>query len=100
MATRIETLMRNSASTHNGWTKTTTIDNEIFRSIRIGSQKSCNDDGIICDYTTESKIKDVLKKYNILNYKINNIHTKDVFATEVLLKENIYKYLTSKLQTN
>ena len=58
MATRIETLMRNSASTHNGWTKTTTTDNEIFRSIKIGSQKSCNDDGIICDYTTESKIKD------------------------------------------
>ena len=45
MSSHIEILMRNSASTFNGWMKTTTQDNEVLRSISIGSQKNCNEDG-------------------------------------------------------
>lgn len=97
MTRHIETLMRNSASTFNGWTKTTTPENEQFRSIRIGSQKSCNDDGLICDITTPIKIKDLLLKLNINEFQLKNIHTEYVYATEVRLKEDRYIELTNKL---
>lgn len=97
MTTHIETLMRNSACTFNGWTKTTTRENKQLRSIRIGSQRSCNDDGIICDLTTEKKIKALLLKLDINDFEIINIHTEYVYATEVLLKEDSYTELTSKL---
>jgi hypothetical protein len=97
MSSHIEILMRNSASTFNGWMKTTTQDNEVVRSISIGCQINCNEDGLICDHTTERKIKSVMEKYNILEYKLNNIHTENVFATQVLIKENIYTQLANEL---
>lgn len=89
--------MRNAASTFQGWMKTTTSDNEILRSISIGSQKNCNEDGLICDHSTENKIKSVMEKYNILDYKLNNIRTDYVFATQVLIKENSYTDLANQL---
>lgn len=89
--------MRNAASTFQGWMKTTTSDNEILRSISIGSQRNCNEDGLICDHTTERKIKSVMEKYNILDYKLNNIHTDSVFATQVLIRENSYTDLANQL---
>ena len=52
--TATESLFRNSASTHNGWTKIN-IDKKPYRTIRIGFQSNCNQDGIICDYTVEKK---------------------------------------------
>lgn len=99
MSCHIEILMRNSASTFNGWMKTTTQNNEVLRSISIGYQKNCNEDGLICDHTIERKIKSVMEKYNIniLDYKLNNIHTNSVFATQVLIKENIYNQLANEL---
>ena len=96
----IETLMRNSASTYNGWMKTTTKNNEILRSISIGNQRNCNGDGLFCDHTTESKIIEIMKKYDVLEYKLNNIHTPNVFATHVLIDENTYVKLVSKLNSN
>ena len=97
MLSHVEMLMRNSASTYNGWTKTTTPNNEVLRSISIGSQKNCNEDGLICDNTTEKKIKNIMEKYKILDYKLNNIHTDSVFATQVLMREDIYNQLANKL---
>jgi|SaaInlStandDraft_2_1057019.scaffolds.fasta_scaffold250343_1 hypothetical protein len=97
MSSRIEIIMRNSACTFQGWMKTTTSDNEILRSISIGSQRNCNEDGLICDHTTERKIKSVMEKYNILDYKLNNIHTDSVFATQVLIRENSYTDLANQL---
>jgi len=97
MSSHIETIMRNSASTHNGWIKTTTLENNIVRSIRIGSQMNCNEDGLICDHTTENKIKAVLQKYNIEKYKLDNIHTNWEFSTQLLIDENVYKQLIEKI---
>ena len=100
MISHIETLMRNSASTHPGWMKTTTKNNEVVRSISIGSQQNCNEDGLIRDHTTENKIVNIMEKYNILDYKLNNIRTDLVFATQVLMKEHTYNILASKLTSN
>ena len=97
MSSHIEIIMRNAASTFHGWMKTTTSDNEILRSISIGSEKNCNEDALICDHTTENKIKDVMKKYEVFDYKLNNIHTKEVFATQVLIREDSYTNLANKL---
>ena len=100
MSTHIESLMRNSASTMNGWMKTTTPENEIFRSIRIGSQKNCNGDGLICDHTTEGKIKCILEKYNIEKYRLDNIRTNWEFSTQLLIDEDVYKQLVDKINNN
>lgn len=97
MSTHIESIMRNSACTHNGWMKTTTPDNCVMRSIRIGSQINCNEDGLICDYTTEGKIKAILEKYNIEKYRLDNIHTNWEFSTQLLIDEDVYKQLVEKI---
>lgn len=97
MTTHIEIIMRNAASTFQGWMKTTTSDNEILRSISIGSERNCNEDALICDHSTENKIKEVMKKYEVFDYKLNNIHTESVFATQVLIRENSYTDLANKL---
>ncbi len=97
MSDRIETLMRNSASTHNGWTKMTTTNNEILRSIRIGSQTNCNEDGMICDPTTYSKIKTILDKYNIVDYKLEKIQTECEYSTLLMLPEENYNELIVNL---
>lgn len=97
MSTHIESIMRNSASTHNGWIKTTTPDNHVMRSIRIGSQRNCNEDGLICDNTTEEKIKAILEKYNIEKYTLDNIHTHWEYSTQLLIDEDVYKQLIEKI---
>ena len=60
-------------------------------------KKSCNDDGLICDLTTTNKIKDILLKLDINEFQLKNIHTENVYATEVLLKEDRYLELANKL---
>ena len=101
--THIESIMRNSASTHNGWTKLTDENlsketgSKSFRQITIGSEKNCNSDSLICDCTTEKKIKNIMEKFNIINYKINNIHTEYIFGTQLILNENEYVSFVEKL---
>jgi len=97
MSTHIESLMRNSASTANGWMKTTTPENEVLRSIRIGSHKNCNGDGLICDHTTEGKIKCILEKYNIEKYRLDNIRTNWEFSTQLMIDEDVYKHLVDRI---
>lgn len=93
-----ESLFRNSASTYNGWTRVN-IDKKPYRTIRIGFQSNCNQDGIICDYTVEKKMKDVLNKYNIneKKYKIDNIHTKWEFSYALYIEEDEYQILKDKI---
>mgnify|MGYP001093167022 CR=1 FL=1 len=96
---RIETLMKNSAVTHNGWAKLS-ISNDVtehFRHITIGNSINCNGDGLICDHTIENKIKEIMNKYEICDYKLRQIHTKNIFATEVIVNEGSYNTLISKM---
>ena len=93
MSTHIESLIRNSASTYNGWCKT----NNNSRIICVGSQRNCNEDGIICDLTTKAKIIEILNKYNITDYTLNDINTEFVYATELTLEEKVYNDLANKM---
>tara|TARA_B100001287_G_scaffold275576_1_gene283550 strand:- start:3951 stop:4250 length:300 start_codon:yes stop_codon:yes gene_type:complete len=96
MSTHIESLMRNSAITHNGWTKTFISDNS-YRVIRIGSQINCNGDGLICDPSTCEKIRQILDKYNVVNYEIKNIHNESEYSTQILMKEDVYNEFIKKI---
>jgi hypothetical protein len=93
-----ESLFRNSASTHNGWTRID-IDKKKYRTIRIGFQSNCNQDGLICDLTVETKMKQVLNKYNINEekYKIENIHTKYEFSYALYIEEEEYEKLKDSM---
>jgi len=93
----IETLMRNSASTHNGWTKTNEPSNH--RIIRIGNIANCNDDSIIYDMQLKKNIEDVLHKYNIdsKSYLLNEVKTPFEYSYELRMKEESYDILVNKL---
>jgi len=95
---RIETLMRNSATVDCGWSKLSVNNNvaEHFRHITIGNSINCNGDGLICDHTIENKIKEIMNKYEINDYELRQIHTKNIFATEVIVKEDTYNTLITK----
>ena len=93
-----ESIFRNSASTYNGWTRTI-IDKKPCRTIRIGFQTNCNQDGLICDLSVEQKMKQVLNKYNINEekYKIENIHTKYEFSYALYIEEEEYQKLKDSM---
>jgi hypothetical protein len=96
---RIESLMKNSATTQNGWSKLS-VSNEVtehFRHITIGNSINCNGDGLICDHTIEKKIKEIMNKYEISEYKLRKIHTNTIFATEVIVNEESYNTLISRI---
>ena len=94
---KIESLMRNSASTHNGWTKTNQPSNH--RIIRIGNAVNCNDDSIICDVQLKKNIEDVLHKYDICveDYLLNEVKTQFEYSYEVRMKEESYENLVNKM---
>ena len=107
MSPHIEKIMRNSASDReNGWERVTSeeISKELncndhnFRTITIGSQSNCNEDGLICDKTTYEKIKTVMNKYNVINYKLSHIHTETLYASQLILQEETYNNFITKLQ--
>jgi len=97
MSNRIESLIIHSATIMNGWTQKTTSDFKVFRTIRIGSQMNCNSDGLICDHTTEDKIKNIMKKYNIEEYELHNTHTRVEYSTEIVLTEDVYTTFINNL---
>jgi hypothetical protein len=106
MSEHIETLMKKSAvERENGWTKLTSeeIGKELdcnantFRTITIGNESTCGQDGMVCDSSTERKIKDILNKYNVIDYKLRHIHTPHVYATQVILKEESYQNFIAKV---
>jgi len=97
MSTRIEQLMINSIESLNGWTKTTTPENDIVRTIRIGTCVNCNGDSIICDNTIVDKIKNILRKYNIKEYELKTIHTQFEFSTQISLNESVYQLFIENL---
>ena len=99
MSNHIEKLMINSAhERENGWIrlnsekmgKEFSYNHHHFRTITIGSPSNCNDDRLICAKTTSAPIKDVMKKYNIIDYKVIDIHTETMFASQLIIGEEIY----------
>lgn len=92
---QIESIMLNSSNTPHGWTKT----NEPigYRVIKIGNIRNCNDDGIIKNLWLNKNISDVLNKYEINDYIMNEINTNSEYSIELKLSENIYIKLINKM---
>lgn len=92
MENRTESLMTIKALTRNGWKRS---DNE--RTIKIGNLKNCNDDGIICDPTIKIKMEEVMKKYNINDYYIEEHINSSEFSYELKLNEDLYNEFIKNL---
>mgnify|MGYP006111729751 CR=1 FL=1 len=95
--TKIESLMRLRAATHNGWAKTNKPSD--YRVIRIGNALNCNDDSIICDLKLKKNIEDVLNQYEINNneYILDEIKTRYEYSYELKINESAYKNLIGKI---
>ena len=91
----IESIMLNSAHTTHGWTKTNEPSG--FRVIKIGNTRNCNDDGIIKNLWLNKNIIEVLNKYEINDYIMNEINTNSEYSIELKLSENIYTELINKM---
>lgn len=94
----IENILKNSAETFNGWTKLNKFG-KMLRTIRIGNQSNCNNDGLICDLTIEKKLIEILNKYDINpnEYEIMNIHTKFEYSYQLDISEEGYDKLRDNL---
>ena len=90
----VETLIEKKAITNNGWIK----DNNENRIIRIGNVLNCNNDGLICDKSIKQKMINLMNKFNIMNYEIENIHTKYEYSFELRIKEKDYISFVNKLK--
>lgn len=92
----IESLMLNRA-TVDGWT-ILDKDGKKHRVIGIGNQKNCNGDELWSNDYAEGIIKKILNKHNIKNFKLENIKNNFVNFTELLVDENEYEILISKIR--
>lgn len=100
MMSLTETLMRNRAETYNGWSKTFDNINKIpLRTIKLGNVRNCNNDGIIKNFKVKNNMLEVLTKYDITDYEINETDNEYECSYELLLKEEIYKKLIDKIIT-
>jgi|SaaInlV_165m_DNA_3_1040750.scaffolds.fasta_scaffold157904_1 hypothetical protein len=90
----VESLMENKAITNIGWIK----DDNDNRIIRIGNVMNCNNDGLICDKSIKQKMINLMNKFNIINYEIENIHTKYEYSFELRIKEKDYISFVNKLK--
>ena len=86
-----ESLMRNSAELDR-WIKINNI-----RSIRLGNINNCNEDGIIKNYNIKDNMNEILKKYDISDYKMHEISNNYEHSYELQLKEEIYAKLKNSL---
>ena len=86
-----ESLMRNSAELDR-WTKINNI-----RCIRLGNINNCNEDGIIKNYNIKDNMNEILKKYDISDYKMHEISNNYEHSYELQLKEEIYAKLKNSL---
>jgi hypothetical protein len=103
MSNYIENMLLLKVKDTYGWRRTiVSTDNlekpVMNRSIRIGSAKNCNDDGIIKDYSIENKLLDFVNKFNIQKYEIINHNNKDEFSYELKVDNETYTSFTNNLQ--
>ena len=92
MACRTESIMRNKMESY-GWCRV----NDTHRSIRIGFQSNCNEDGIIVDPNLKTKVEKVLQKYNITDYQLTPTSNKWEHSYEVRITNNEYTKLQSEM---
>ena len=93
---RTEQLITIKALTRDGW-KRSGNEESPERTIKIGNLKNCNDDGIICDPTIKEKMEEVMKKYNINDYYIEEHINSSEFSYELKLKEFYYNEFIKNL---
>ena len=77
-----------------GWSKSNNDNN--LRTICIGNVKNCNDE-IIENTNIKNEIVNLLNKYNISNYSLNNIKNKHQFSYILSLQEEYYNILKQKI---
>ena len=92
MMNRTETIMRNKMESY-GWCRV----NNTHRSIRIGFQSNCNEDGIIVDPNLKTKLEHVLQKYNVSNYKLTPTTNKWEHSYEVCVTNEEYAKLQNEM---
>lgn len=85
MTSRTESIMRNKMESY-GWS----MVNNTHRTIRIGFQSNCNEDGIIVDPNLKTKLEDVLRKYNVSNYQLTPTSNKWEHSYEVRITNDDY----------
>lgn len=88
-----ENLLIEKACSTNGWTKLTDSNNQHYRIIRIGNNVNCNGE-LIKNLHIKSTLENVMKKYNIEKYQINEVETEFEFSYQLQLdNENYEKFL-------
>ena len=92
MTSRTESIMRNKMESY-GWSKV----NNTHRSIRIGFQSNCNEDGIIVDPNLKTKVENVLHKYKISSYQLTPTSNKWEHSYEVRLANEEYNNLQKEM---
>ena len=90
-----ESILRNKVQSKFGWNKTETP--KLGRTIKIGNERNCNDDGIVPNPTIKNDIEEVMKKYDIESYLLDKIHTQFEFSYQIFLSEEVYQNFSEKL---
>lgn len=88
-----ENLLIEKACSANGWTKLTDSNNHHYRIIRLGNNVNCNGE-LIKNLYIKKTFEEVMKKYNIDKYNIEEIETEYEFSYQLQLDtENYEKFL-------
>lgn len=96
MTRHIKDLFLRISEKENGWNKITdTVIN--YRYICVGNQKNCNDE-ILKNSFTYDTIKQILDEYKISEKSINIIDNNDEYSVELIIEENEYIKLISKMK--
>lgn len=90
-----ENKMKNRMKEGNGWEIIYDKDKH-FRSIRIGTQLNCNSE-IYKNTSIKNYFENIMNKYNIEDYVIEEIDTVIEFSYQLNLTENVYKEFRDKL---
>ena len=90
-----ESILRNKVQSELGWNKTELPKQG--RTIKIGNERNCNDDGIVPNPTIKNDIEEVMKKYDIDSYHLDKIHTQFEFSYQIFLTEKDYQTFSEKL---
>ncbi len=89
-----EIILSNAMNTKYGWTKS-----NCMRCIRLGNKVNCNGE-ILKNYLIKESIIEIMKKFEIIEYEIENIDNKFEFSYELKINENQYQILSDKIKDN